>query len=129
VGGYNAKWFICSACSLSCSHRWSSDEEILNGRNHKTPYSSGIASMFLRMQTSTAGLLTNTTIPTLPDMQVGGKQWNWYPATTGGHKGPATLASIAKPVTSASGQRRRNNPQWVNSNRFQSQRDVGMWQM
>jgi hypothetical protein len=65
--------------------------------------------MFLRMQTSTAGLLNNTTIPTLLDIQVDGKHWNWYPATTGGHKCPATLASIAKPVTSASGQRHRSD--------------------
>jgi hypothetical protein len=53
------------------------------------------------MQTSAAGLLSNSMIPTLPDMQVNGKHWNWYPATTGGRKCPATLASIAKPVTSA----------------------------
>jgi hypothetical protein len=85
--------------------------------------------MFLRMQTSATGLSSNTTIPTLPDMQVDGKHWNWYPATTGGCKCPATLVSIVKPVTSASGQRHRSDCRWANSNRFQSQRDVGMWQV
>jgi hypothetical protein len=66
--------------------------------------------MFPRMQTSTAGLLSNTMIPTLLDMQVDGKHWNWYPATTGGHKCPATSASIAKPVTSASRQKVQKQP-------------------
>jgi hypothetical protein len=66
--------------------------------------------MFLRMQTSAAGLLSNTMIPTLPDMRVDGKHWNWYPATTGGHKCPATSASIAKPVTSASRQKVQKQP-------------------
>jgi hypothetical protein len=48
-----------------------------NGRNCKASCSSGITSMFLRMQTSIAGLLSNIMIPTLLDMQVGGK--HWYP--------------------------------------------------
>jgi hypothetical protein len=103
--------------------------DLPNGGNCKTSCSSGIASMFLRMQTSAARLLSNTMIPTLLDMQAGGKHWNWYPLTTGGCKCPATLASIAKPVTSASEQRHRNDHQWVNSNCFQFQRDIGMWQV
>jgi hypothetical protein len=68
------------------------------------------------------------------DSHIAGHAGQWktlelVSTTTGGCKCPATLASIAKPVTSASRQKHRSDHQWVNSNRFQSQRDVGMWQV